>query len=89
MDMAAAAPPLSASYVCSVSISMQDTGHGVDAISSALALSLSWPLNSAADSGCVRDTHSETIKKLSRYCCAECGAKELFLYCWVSGTDWR
>ncbi|GAB9472223.1 hypothetical protein Gpo141_00009406 [Globisporangium polare] len=25
---------------------------------------------------------SETIKKLSRYCCSECGAKELFLYCW-------
>lgn len=26
---------------------------------------------------------SDALKKLSRYCCAECGAKELFLYCWV------
>lgn len=28
-------------------------------------------------------SHSDALKKLSRYCCAECGAKELFLYCWV------
>jgi hypothetical protein len=38
---------------------------------------------SVCRSGCC----SEALKKLSRYCCQECGAKELFLYCWVRLCD--